>query len=183
MVNAPPDPRVQDEPKPPFAEAGEKAFSKEDVDAIVKKYDAESNFRNLKGITAKVTVVLCVMLSLFHVYTAGFGLLNEVMHRTVHLSFVLGLVFLVFPRRQPTRMGIAWGFGICFALFYLFLAWQLTDRFKDGSAGVGSAGAVHHGAVSRHHRPAGGLSQRQGGPALLCGLAPGHRRFVEYPCT
>ncbi len=131
MVNAPPDPRAQDEPKPPSAETGEKEFSKEDVDAIVKKYDAESNFRNLKGITAKVTVVLCVMLSLFHVYTAGFGLLNEVMHRTVHLSFVLGLVFLVFPRRQPTRMGFAWGFGICFALFYLFLAWQLTDRFQE----------------------------------------------------
>ena len=101
------------------------------MDAIVKKYDAESNFRNLKGITAKITVVLCVILSLFHVYTAGFGLLNEVMHRTVHLSFVLGLVFLVFPRRQPTHMGFAWGFGICFALFYLFLAWQLTDRFQD----------------------------------------------------
>ena len=49
------------------------------------------------------------MLSLFHVYTAGFGLLNEVMHRTVHLSFVLGLVFLVFPRRQPSRMGVRLG--------------------------------------------------------------------------
>ena len=131
MVNAPPDPGAQVEPKPPSAETGEKEFRKEDVDAIVKKYDAESNFRNLKGITAKITVVLCVILSLFHVYTAGFGLLNEVMHRTVHLSFVLGLVFLVFPRRQPTHMGFAWGFGICFALFYLFLAWQLTDRFQD----------------------------------------------------
>jgi len=131
MVNVPADPRTQDEPKRTSEETGEKEFSEEDVDAIVKKYDAESNFRNLKGITAKITVVLCVMLSLFHVYTAGFGLLNEVMHRTVHLSFVLGLVFLVFPRRQPARMGFAWGFGICFALFYLFLAWQLTDRFQD----------------------------------------------------
>jgi len=124
------EPAAPDGPKPPTAEAAEKEFSKEDVEAIVKKYDAESNFRNLKGVTAKITAVLCVMLSLFHVYTAGFGLLNEVMHRTVHLSFVLGLVFLVFPRRHPTRMGIAWGFGICFALFYLFLAWQLTDRFQ-----------------------------------------------------
>jgi len=131
MVNDPADPRAQDGPKPSSTDTGEKEPSKVDVDAIVKKYDAESNFRNLKGITAKVTVVLCVMLSLFHVYTAGFGLLNEVMHRTVHLSFVLGLVFLVFPRRQPTRMGFAWGFGICFALFYLFLAWQLTDRFQE----------------------------------------------------
>jgi len=130
MANDLVEPAAPEGPKSPTADTDEKEFSEQDVDAIVKKYDAESNFRNLKGITAKITVVLCVMLSLFHVYTAGFGLLNEVMHRTVHLSFVLGLVFMVFPRRQPTRMGIAWGFGICFALFYLFLAWQLTDRFQ-----------------------------------------------------
>ena len=37
------------------------------------------------------------MLSLFHYYTAGFGLLPEMTHRGIHLSFVLGLVFLVFP--------------------------------------------------------------------------------------
>ncbi|MGH6861123.1 MAG: TRAP transporter permease, partial [Phyllobacterium sp.] len=30
-------------------------------------------------------------------YTAGFGLLPEMIHRGIHLSFVLGLVFLVFP--------------------------------------------------------------------------------------
>ncbi len=100
------------------------------VEAIVKKFDAESNFRNLTGITAKITGVLCILLSLFHVYTAGFGLLNEVIHRTVHLSFVLGLVFLVFPRRKPGNPVHDWGFGISFAAFYLFLAWQLLDRFN-----------------------------------------------------
>ena len=40
------------------------------------------------------------MLSLFHYYTAGFGLLQEVTHRGVHLAFVLGLIFLVFPHRH-----------------------------------------------------------------------------------
>ena len=120
MVNHLVVPAASDGMTSPAVDASDNPFSKQDVDAIVKKYDAESNFRNLKGLTARITVVLCVALSLFHVYTAGFGLLNEVMHRTVHLSFVLGLVFLVFPRRQPTRMGIAWGFGIGFALLYLF---------------------------------------------------------------
>jgi len=101
------------------------------VEAIVKKYDAESNFRNLGGITSKITGFLCILLSLFHVYTAGFGLLNEVMHRTVHLTLVLGLVFLVFPRRKPKKLIREWAFGLCFAAFYLFLAWQLTNRFAD----------------------------------------------------
>ena len=131
MANDLADPTESDGPKSHTVDTSEKEFANQDVDAIVKKYDAESNFRNLKGFTAKITAVLCVLLSLFHVYTAGFGLLNEVMHRTVHLSFVLGLVFLVFPRRKPVRMGTAWGFGLCFAALYLFLAWQLTDRFQD----------------------------------------------------
>ena len=39
-------------------------------------------------------------LSVFHYYTAGFGLLQEITHRGVHLAFVLGLIFLVFPHRR-----------------------------------------------------------------------------------
>jgi TRAP transporter 4TM/12TM fusion protein len=110
----------------------EEIMDSAEIEAIVKKYDAESNFRNLGGITAKITGVLCILLSLFHIYTAGFGLLNEVTHRTVHLSLVLGLVFLVFPRRKPGKKFIQdWGFGLSFASFYLFLAWQLTNRFSQ----------------------------------------------------
>ncbi len=101
------------------------------VEAIVKQYDAESNFRELDGITNKITGFLCIVLSLFHVYTAGFGLLNEVMHRTVHLTLVLGLVFLVFPRRQPKKLITDWIFSLCFASFYMFLGWQLSHRFSD----------------------------------------------------
>lgn len=118
----------------------EPQMTEAEIDAIVKKYDAESNFRNLSGITARVAGLLCVMLSLFHVYTAGFGLLNEVMHRTVHLSFVLGLIFLVFPRRRPSKIKTAWTLGLAFAVFYMFLAWQLTDRMQNELppyAGVG----------------------------------------------
>src|ERR1700750_2853977 len=35
-------------------------------------------------------------LSCFHYYTAGFGLLPETLHRGIHISCVLGLIFLVF---------------------------------------------------------------------------------------
>jgi TRAP transporter 4TM/12TM fusion protein len=104
-------------------------LSEAEINAIVKKYDAESNFRNLGGVTALIAKLACIALSLFHVYTAGFGLLNEVMHRTVHLSFVMGLVFLVFPRRRAQRPVRAWAFGLAFSALYLFLAWQLTHRF------------------------------------------------------
>lgn len=120
----------------------ETVMDKGRIESIVKKYDAESNFRNLTGITAKITGILCIVLSLFHVYTAGFGLLNEVMHRTVHLTLVLGLVFLVFPRKPVEKPVRAWMFGLGFAAFYLFLAWQLTHRFSDQISSWGVAGIM-----------------------------------------
>ncbi|MDO9111745.1 MAG: TRAP transporter large permease subunit, partial [Desulfatirhabdiaceae bacterium] len=105
--------------------------SEAEIEAIIKKYDAESNFRDLTGITAAIAKVACICLSLFHVYTAGFGLLNEVAQRTVHLSFVLGLVFLIFPRRRKYGQISAWAFGLGYTILYLFLTWQLIQRLGD----------------------------------------------------
>src|SRR3954454_21123106 len=46
---------------------------------------------------------LLIVLSCFHYYTAGFGLLRETTHRGVHLAFVLGLIFLVFAGSKSDR--------------------------------------------------------------------------------
>ncbi len=125
------DPTKQHLGKPTEETGEERILTEREQEALIRKYDAESNFRNLKGRTAFLVGLLCVILSLFHVYTAGFGLLNEVTHRTLHLSFVLGLVFLVFPRRTHTKKVRAWAFGLSFAAFYMFLAWQLVDAFAS----------------------------------------------------
>ncbi|HSV61034.1 MAG TPA: TRAP transporter permease [Variovorax sp.] len=47
-----------------------------------------------------IVTALLIALSCFHYYTAGFGLLQEITHRGVHLAFVLGLIFLVFSARK-----------------------------------------------------------------------------------
>lgn len=78
------------------------------VRELEEKFDPEIRFRPLAPGAGYLVGGLLVVLSLFHYYTAGFGLLQETMHRGIHLSFVLGLVFLVFPvtRRgytQPAR--------------------------------------------------------------------------------
>ncbi|MEO8058304.1 MAG: TRAP transporter permease [Burkholderiales bacterium] len=57
-------------------------------------------FRPLAAVAATLVGALLMLLSLFHYYTAGFGLLQEITHRGVHLAFVLGLIFLVFPHRK-----------------------------------------------------------------------------------
>ncbi len=67
---------------------------------LEQKYDPEMRFRPLTAAAATVVGGLLLLLSVFHYYTAGFGLLHEVTHRGVHLAFVLGLIFLVFPHRH-----------------------------------------------------------------------------------
>ncbi len=65
--------------------------------ALEERFDSEIRFRPLAPAAGRLVGALLVVLSLFHYYTAGFGLLSEVVHRGIHLAFVLGLVFLVFP--------------------------------------------------------------------------------------
>lgn len=67
---------------------------------LEEQFDAEIRFRALAPAAAKLIGALLVALSIFHYYTAGFGLLSEMVHRGIHLSFVLGLIFLVFPFKR-----------------------------------------------------------------------------------
>ena len=64
---------------------------------LEEKFDSEIRFRPLTPSAGHLVGFLLVALSIFHYYTAGFGLLQEMEHRGIHLSMVLALVFLVFP--------------------------------------------------------------------------------------
>ena len=63
---------------------------------LESKFDPEMRFRPTLPPADWIVKALLIALSLFHFYTAGFGLLRETTHRGVHLAFVLGLIFLVF---------------------------------------------------------------------------------------
>ncbi len=91
---------------------------------------------------------LLIALSLFHYYTAGFGLLRETTHRGVHLAFVLGLIFLVFPRsegaarrRRAAQQRCAWRraagdwlLGVCVPPSVLYIPWVFDDlAFRVGN--------------------------------------------------
>ncbi|MBU2646907.1 TRAP transporter permease [bacterium] len=69
---------------------------------VVSQYDPELRFRQLTGITLKLTFYMTLVLSLFHIYTAGFGVLQEWRHRAFHLAFVLPLVFFLYTIRKET---------------------------------------------------------------------------------
>ena len=90
----------------------------EKVKELVETFDPELRFRNLKGAAAKVALAMCIVLALFHIYTAGFGVLQEWKHRCFHLSFVLSLIFLVYPTRKvPIKhVTLTWIYEISFSL-------------------------------------------------------------------
>lgn len=116
----------------------------DEVDRLIEQFDPESNFRRLVGLSAGLVTVIAVALSGFHYYTAGFGLFNEIAHRAIHLSVVLGLTFLVFPRQRRLPGPWEWIISIALAAFYLGLGWDLVQSLgTQVSAGAKAAfGAV-----------------------------------------
>lgn len=66
---------------------------------LLEKYDTESRFRRFdaKATAGRIITVICILFSLFHLYTAWTGPLVTLMHRAVHTSVVMGLVFLLYP--------------------------------------------------------------------------------------
>jgi len=83
-----------------------------------ERYDPEMQFRDTYALAKWIVIALLFLLSLFHYYTAGFGVLEHHWHVGVHLSFVLGLIYLVYtPHRitdaadqiaATTRLSIRW---------------------------------------------------------------------------
>jgi len=143
---------------------------------LEEQFDSEIRFRPLAPLAARLVGALLVALSIFHYYTAGFGLLSEVLHRGIHLSFVLGLIFLVFPfsRKgydQPAHAGLIRPLGI--SLF-------------DWALAIGAVVAVMHVPFI----PLDDLAFRVGNPTttdvilggiLIVVLLEATRRSVGWP--
>src|SRR5699024_10840294 len=69
----------------------ESSISAEEQEELLKKYDAESNTRDVKGIVAGIVFVLMLAFSLFQIYTGIFGEYTAYIQRTVHLGFACHL--------------------------------------------------------------------------------------------
>ena len=67
---------------------------------IERKFDPETAFRPTGKSLAFVITTVLVTMSVYHFYASGFGLIRELLHRGIHLAFVLGLVFLLFGIRK-----------------------------------------------------------------------------------
>ena len=110
---------------------------------LEEEYDPEMQMRPMKAPATWVVGVLLFLLSCFHYYTAGFGLLRESTHRGIHLAFVLGLIFLVFGVRKKVvaadRMAIGgiplydWLLALVSAVTCMYVPYVFNDlAFRVG---------------------------------------------------
>jgi len=74
--------------------------STESLSDIECRYDPEVEFRATGKKIGYIIIFLLVSMSVYHFYASGFGVIRELIHRGIHLSFVLGLVFLLFGFRR-----------------------------------------------------------------------------------
>ena len=96
------------------------------VTDIVEKYDREARFRKLTGAPGAIAAGMAVGLSLFQLYTAGTGPLEALKQRSLHLTCIMVLAFLLFPatrrgdRRRPAALDWALAGATVLTIGYLF---------------------------------------------------------------
>lgn len=75
--------------------------------------------RKLSGFWYKVTVAMSFALIIFQLYTAGFGVLPDIQQRSVHLFFVLAMIFILKPVKKGISMDKVPWYDIVLALLSL----------------------------------------------------------------
>lgn len=104
------------------------------------EYDEDGNksvkLRNLKGAVSIIVSLIAITMSLFHLYTAMFGVFESILQRSVHLGFALVLVYAIY---KPTRKNkivekvpwLDWGFiilTIATYAYFVFNAQEISSR-------------------------------------------------------
>src|SRR5699024_8178392 len=81
----------------------ENSISTEAQEELLKKYDAESNTRDVKDILNGIVFVCLLAFSLFLIDTVIFAAHTGCIQATVHLRFALSVVFFLFPINKKIR--------------------------------------------------------------------------------
>ncbi len=64
----------------------------------------ESKKRTLAGMWQKIMSAICITMAAFQLYAAGSGLVDDVYVVSIHLAFVLLIIFLLFPAGKSASM-------------------------------------------------------------------------------
>lgn len=102
----------------------------EDLEKILAKVDKESGYRKLKGFFHIIVAAIAISFSVFQLWTASFGLLPAQMQRSVHLSFVLLLVYLLYPFFKASRQTTIPWHDIVLAVIASFSALYIAINYE-----------------------------------------------------
>lgn len=67
------------------------------IKETIKKYDKTERTRELTGIAKKVASLVALFMALYHLYTAWKGTPVAIVHRSLHVSITLFLIFMFYP--------------------------------------------------------------------------------------
>ncbi len=101
----------------------------EKIQRLVEKYDAESRYRRLSGLPGKLVTLLLAGMSLFHLYTAGIGILPITIQRAVHLTFAIVAIGLDLIWGYTSILSL--GHGVFFSLGAYSMAMYLKLGAED----------------------------------------------------
>ena len=78
----------------------EEEYKQFNADEILKEFDSEADKRTLTGFIGRIVSAIAICFTLFQLYTAVYGVLDAQLQRAIHLSFGMGLIFLLYPTRH-----------------------------------------------------------------------------------
>lgn len=86
-------------------------ISLEEQQAVLEKFDQESNTRNVTGFAKGFIKWYAIAMAVFHVYTSFFGLWATIRQRAMHLLFVMPLCYLMYPAKKGAEITPAYWTG------------------------------------------------------------------------
>jgi TRAP-type uncharacterized transport system fused permease subunit len=75
-------------------------ISSKKVSELVEKYEVKTNERKLKNFFKTFAFYALVLMSVYHFYASGFGTIRDILHRGIHISFVVSLVFIFYSWKK-----------------------------------------------------------------------------------
>ena len=75
-------------------------ISQKKVSDLQKRYEVKTNERELKNVLKSFAFLVLALMSVYHFYASGFGTIREILHRGIHISFVVGLVFIFYSWKK-----------------------------------------------------------------------------------
>lgn len=101
-----------------------------DVDEVLAKFDTEAAYRRLKGKIGIIITLITISMSMFHFYTAGFGILEAMRQRAIHVSFMFVIGFLLWPAAKRFRRDNLPWYDVILALLGLAVGGYILINYK-----------------------------------------------------